>query len=106
MTAKKKKTAQKVTKFCQYSKKLSTAITVIWCILRFAVMATSIIRPEIADAMVSLITGADTVMMVNIGMYSGNSFGEKAVRYYFDAKKVEYTTLSKDDNEKDEETNG
>ncbi len=79
MAAKKKKTAQKVTKFCQYSKKLSTAITVIWCILRFAVMATSIIRPEIADAMVKLVSGADSVMMVNIGMYTGNSTAEKAI---------------------------
>lgn len=80
MTAKKKKkTAQKVTKFCQYSKKLSTAITVIWCILRFAVMATSIVRPEIADAMVKLVSGADSVMMVNIGMYTGNSTAEKAI---------------------------
>lgn len=63
----------------QYSKKLSTAITVIWCLLRFAIMVTSIIRPEIADSMVELVAGADSVMMVNLGFYSGNSVAEKAI---------------------------
>lgn len=63
----------------QYSKKLSTAVTVIWCILRFAIMITSIIEPSIADSMVRLISGADSVMMVNLGFYTGNSTAEKAI---------------------------
>lgn len=85
MAKRKKKTE---TKFVQYSKKLSTAITVIWCVLRFAVMISSIIRPEIADAMVSLIAGADTVMIINVSMYAGNSTAEKAILAWLDKSKV------------------
>ena len=104
MTAKKKKTTQKVTKFCQYSKKLSTAITVIWCILRFAVMATSIVRPEIADAMVKLVSGADSVMMVNIGMYTGNSTAEKAILAWMEKDKA--NTKDDDENTVESDSNG
>lgn len=104
MTAKKKKTTQKVTKFCQYSKKLSTAITVIWCILRFAVMATSIVRPEIADAMVKLVSGADSVMMVNIGMYTGNSTAEKAILAWMEKDKA--NTKDDDENAVESDSNG
>lgn len=94
-TKRKKKTEARL----QYSKKLATSITIIWCVLRFAVMISSIIEPSIADAMVKLIAGADTVMMINLGFYSGNSVAEKGILAWLDAQ----VAIAKNDNEDDEE---
>lgn len=87
----------------QYSKKLSTAITVIWCIMRLAVMVASVIRPAIADAMVNLVAGVDSVMMINLGFYTGNSVAEKGILAWMEAKGWTLDTGSKKE-ESDEET--
>ena len=98
-TKSRKRRRQPQTKW-QYSKKMATAITVIWCILRFAVMATSIIEPSVADAMVKLVAGADSVMMVNLGFYTGNSTAEKAILAWM--KRGGYDYEDDDDSDKDE----
>lgn len=63
----------------QYSKKLSTAVTCFWIIYRLAELVAAVIEPSIAEALVQLVAGVDTVMMVNLGFYSGNSVAEKAI---------------------------
>lgn len=63
----------------QYSKKLSTAVTLFWIIFRLAELVAAVIEPAIAEALVKLVSGVDTVMMVNLGFYSGNSVAEKAI---------------------------
>lgn len=61
----------------QYSKWLSKFICWAWIIFRFSVLIASTIQPSIAAAMVSTITGMDTIMLVNEGTYLVNSLGEK-----------------------------
>lgn len=61
----------------QYSKWLSKFICWAWIIFRFSVLIVSTIQPSIAAAMVSTITGMDTIMLVNEGTYLVNSLGEK-----------------------------
>lgn len=68
----------------QYSKKLSTAVTLFWIIYRLAELVVAVIEPAIADALVQLVSGVDTVMMVNLGFYSGNSVAEKAILAWMD----------------------
>lgn len=63
----------------QYSKKISTAVTLFWIIYRLAELVAAVLEPSIADALVQLVQGVDTVMMVNLGFYSGNSVAEKAI---------------------------
>lgn len=63
----------------QYSKKLSTAVTLFWIIYRLAELVAAVIEPSIAESLVHLVQGVDTVMMVNLGFYSGNSVAEKAI---------------------------
>ena len=63
----------------QYSKKLSAAVTIFWIVYRLAELVAAVIEPSIADALVQLVAGVDTVMMVNLGFYSGNSVAEKAI---------------------------
>lgn len=63
----------------QYSKKLSTAVTLFWIIFRLAELVAAVMEPAIAEALVKLVQGVDTVMMVNLGFYSGNSVAEKAI---------------------------
>ena len=68
----------------QYSKKLSTAVTLFWIVYRLAELVVAVIEPAIADALVQLVSGVDTVMMVNLGFYSGNSVAEKAILAWMD----------------------
>ena len=68
----------------QYSKKLSAAVTVFWIIYRLAELVAAVMEPAIADALVQLVAGVDTVMMVNLGFYSGNSVAEKAILAWMD----------------------
>lgn len=63
----------------QYSKWLSRFICWIWAIYRFAVLIVSAIQPSVAEAIVSTITGVDTIMLVNEGTYLVNSLGEKYI---------------------------
>lgn len=50
--------------------------------------------------MVELVSGADSVMMVNIGMYTGNSTAEKAILAWMERSK----TNTQDDEENAVET--
>lgn len=75
MATKKKTTSQRA--HLQYSKKLSTAVTLFWIIYRLAELVAAVMEPSISDALVALVAGVDTVMMVNLGFYTGNSVTEK-----------------------------
>ena len=98
MTTRKKRTTPSKRAPLQYSKKLSTAVTLFWIIYRLAELVAAVIEPAIADALVQLVAGVDTVMMVNLGFYSGNSVAEKAILAWMDRGKIE-----KDEQAEDEE---
>lgn len=63
----------------QYSKRLSKFISWSWVIYRFSVLIASAIVPSAAEALVSTISGIDTIMLVNEGTYLVNSLGEKYI---------------------------
>jgi len=90
-------------KFMQYSKKMASRVTIFWMLYRLANFAVAIIRPDIAKYLVDLSTGVDTVMIVNVGFYTGNSVGEK-IAIAFGKRKSLYS--SDDEEEDEEEANG
>lgn len=79
----------------QYSKKVSAAVTIFWIVYRLAELVAAVLEPSIAEALVQLVAGVDTVMMVNLGFYSGNSVAEKAILAW----------MNKDKKDDDEEGN-
>ena len=102
MATKKKKRARPSKRAAlQYSKKLSTAVTVFWIIYRLAELVAAVIEPSIAESLVKLVAGVDTVMMVNLGFYSGNSVAEKAILAWMTKDKKD--DEDEDDSEDEEE---
>lgn len=95
MTEKMKKTKEK---FMQYSKKMASRVTIFWMIYRIANFIVVLIRPEVSKSLVDLTTGLDTVMIINVGFYTGNSISEKAVIGFGKRKSL----YSSDEDEKDE----
>lgn len=97
--------------FTQYSKKMCTRVTVFWMIYRLANFVVVLLRPEVADALVRLSSGADTVMIANMSVYAGNSicekgfiaFGKREKLYSSDDEKGEN---DEEDDEEDEGDNG
>lgn len=90
--------------FTQYSKKMATRVTIFWMIYRVVNFIIVLIRPEIANALVDLSAGVDTIMIVNMSVYTGNSATEK-IAIAFGKRKSLYDKDEKDD-EEEEESNG
>lgn len=93
--------ATKVTqkeRFVQYSKKMATRVTIFWMIYRIVNFIVVLIRPEVANALVDLSAGVDTIMIVNMSVYTGNSATEK-IAIAFGKRKTLY---SSDDEKEDE----
>lgn len=86
-------------KFIQYSKKMASRVTVFWMIYRVANFIVVLLRPEVSKSLVDLTTGLDTVMIINVGFYTGNSISEKAVIAFGKRKSL----YSSDDEEEDED---
>ena len=66
--------------FVQYSKRISTAVTVFWMGYRIINFLVLFIRPDVSIALVELVTGVDTVMICNIGFYMGKSGFENVAK--------------------------
>ncbi len=89
--------------FVQYSKKMCTSVTIFWMIYRIVNFIVVLLRPEVANALVDLRPGVDTIMIVNMSVYSGNSISEKAIIAFSNRKSI----YSKDaDNEEENNDNG
>lgn len=88
--------AQRTQKYVQYSKKLVTAIMIVWCVIRVFSVLASFLKPEID--LTGIVRGVDEIAMVNVLAYTGNSVSEKIAIQYFNSRKE--TT------EEDEESNG
>ena len=87
-------------KFIQYSKRMASAVTIFWMVYRIANFVVVLLRPESSAALVDLSTGIDTIMIVNVGFYTGNSISEKAIIGFSQRKSL----YGNDDEE--EESNG
>lgn len=92
-------------KFIQYSKKMASRVTLFWMIYRLANFIVAIIRPEIANALVDLSAGVDTIMIVNMSSYTLNSGTEK-VAIAFGKRKSLYSSDDDNDDTDEEDENG
>ena len=97
--------------FMQYSKKMCTRVTIFWMIYRIANFIVVLLRPSVASALVDLSTGVDTIMIVNMGAYTGNSTVEKLASAFGKRKSLyssddEPSKDDSDDDSEDEEDNG
>ena len=88
--------------FEQYSKKMATRVTIFWMIYRIMAATLIFFRPEISTALIHLTEGVDTVMIVNMSVYTGNSATEK-IAIAFGKRDTRYRTTEEDDKEKDED---
>ena len=92
-------------KFMQYSKKMATAVTVFWMLYRVVNFVVVLLRPQVANALVDLSTGVDTIMIVNVGFYTGNSVSEK-IAIAFGKRKSLYSSDDEEEEDDDEVNNG
>lgn len=88
--------------YVQFSKRITVAVTAMWCAFRLLTMVLIAFRPETAEALTTFQQGSDDVMMVAIGFYCGNSVAEKGILGYFKAKSQDQTVDDTSDNEEDE----
>ena len=88
--------------FMQYSKKICTAVSIFWMAYRAFITLLIFFRPETATSLVRLTEGADTIMIVNISFYTGNSVSEKALVAF--GKRKLYDDTDDDKNEEENET--
>ena len=89
-------------KFVQYSKRMASRVTLFWMIYRLANFIVVLFRPEVGKYLVDLSTGVDTVMIINVGFYTGNSISEKAC-IAFGKRKSLYSSDDDDEDEDEEE---
>lgn len=87
-------------KFIQYSKKMATRVTIFWMIYRIANFIVVLLRPEVANALVDLSAGVDTIMIVNMSVYTGNSATEK-IAIAFGKRKSLYSSDDEPDDDED-----
>lgn len=81
----------------QYSKRMATRVTIFWMIYRALVSILVFFKPQTANAMTTLTEGVDTVMIVNMSVYTGNSATEKIAIAFGKRNRIR----SSDDEEKD-----
>ena len=72
--------------YVQFSKRITVAVTAMWCVFRLLTMVLITFRPETAEALTTFQQGSDDVIMVAIGFYCGNSVAEKGILGYFKTK--------------------
>ena len=75
--ATRKRRKRRARPYIQYSKRMAWRVTVFWMAYRLMTAIVVAVRPEVQNALVDLVAGVDTVMMVNMGTYTGNSGVEK-----------------------------
>ena len=82
----------------RYSKRTATFVSVSWIILRIFTLLVMTFRPELGGILNNWIAGVDSVMMINLGFYTGNSVVEKGILAWFDTQKMKH-----EDSEEEEE---
>ncbi len=86
----------------QYSKRMATRVTIFWMIYRALVSILVFFRPETATAMTTLTEGVDTVMIVNMSVYTGNSATEKIAIAFGKRNRIRSSDDEPDDKQDDE----
>lgn len=88
----------------QYSKRMATRVTIFWMIYRALTSILVFFRPETAVAMTTLTEGIDTVMIVNMSVYTGNSATEKIAIAFGKRNRIRSSDDEKDEKDEDDET--
>ena len=101
--ATKKKTAKGQEVYVQYSKRMCTAVCVFWMLYRIANFFVMLYSPSVAGQLAELGAGVDTVMIINIGFYTGNSATEKIALAWVKRGQIEKGQKTEDDDEEEEE---
>ena len=91
--------------YIQYSKRMCTAVAIFWMIYRLLITLLIFFRVSGSDAFVRLTEGADTVMIVNMGFYSGNSIAEKVSLAWVKRSQTESKNNS-DEKDEDDDSQG
>ena len=86
----------------QYSKKMATRVTVFWMVYRLVCLIVVFFKPDIALSINRLTEGVDTVMIVNMSVYTGNSATEKIAIAFGKRSKLYTTDDEKTENEESE----
>ena len=92
----------------QYSKKMCTRVTFFWMIYRIILSILIFFNHDVSTSLVKLTEGVDTVMIINMSVYTMNSVVEKTAGSYFNYKtvqvKAEYNHDDKDEEEEEKDT--
>ena len=89
--------------FIQYSKKMCTGVSIFWMVYRIANYIVVLLRPELANALVDLSAGVDTIMIVNMSVYTGNSVMEKLAIAFGKRKSLYLSDTKNNDNDESDE---
>lgn len=92
-----------VVKYIQFSKRITAFVLIFWAVYRSAQLAVGVIEPSIADALVKLSSGIDTVAIAFGITYTGNSIAEKVMNAHKEIQKMMYVNV--DDSLKDDDSN-
>ena len=93
--------AEMVIKYVQFSKRITAFVLIFWAVYRSAQLAVGVIEPSIADALVKLSSGIDTVAIAFGITYTGNSIAEKVMNAHKEIQKMMYVNVD-DDSSKDD----
>lgn len=102
MATRKKKIQPKP--FVQFSKKLITAVMILWGVIRIFSVIAVWLNPEAGTTMAAIVRGVDDIAMVNVLAYTGNSVSEKIALGYFQMRAGE--TGEKDNEQQEDSANG
>lgn len=92
--------------FIQYSKKICTSVTIFWMVYRVINFLMILIRPDVSETLVDLVSGVDTIMICNMGFYIGKSGVENVAKILAGRRvlsRYEKENKSLDDDESEEE---
>lgn len=93
------KTPKTAVPYVQYSKKITTTISLFWCLIRVFTVIAVFINPDCGPSMNAIIRGIDDIEMVIVISYTGNSISEKVATSYFAAKAAERSGEKLEDTE-------
>lgn len=80
------KTANAAVKYVQYSKRITTMISIFWCVIRLFAVIAVFLNPDCGTSMSAIVRGIDDLEMVVVLTYTGNSVSEKIANGYFTYK--------------------
>ena len=98
--------AEMAMQYIQYSKKITTYVLAFWGVYRLAQLVAGVLRPELADSLVKLASGIDTMAIFFGGFYTTNSIAEKGFSMHQAVQQSMYASSSDDEEREEYASNG